>query len=227
MAFQAKEMETSSLAIGEEETLKEERRILSHAQKLIEFSDSSQEMLYGGEGSAIERIQRILNQGREAVSIDPSPSQLLKNLEPASIQLEEVALALRDYSRRTDINPMRLEEIEGRLEEIERLKRKYGPSVEEILGFKDRVDETLKSFASDEERLFQLGSVLPSLQEAVDSLAQRLSRNRRKKAAELKTVVEKELSTLGMKKIVFEVAIEDGPLTSTGTDRIEFLISTN
>src|SRR3972149_6344770 len=164
MAFQAKEMETSSLAIGEEETLKEERRILSHAQKLIEFSDSSQEMLYGGEGSAIERIQRILNQGREAISIDPSLSQVLKNLETASIQLEEVALALRDYSRRTDINPMRLEEIEGRFEEI--------------LGFKDRVDEMLKSFASDEERLFQLERVLPSLQEAAGSLAQRLSRTR-------------------------------------------------
>jgi len=227
MAFQSKEIEASGLRIGEEEALKEERRILIHAKKLIEFADSSQEMLYGGEGSAIERMQGILNQGREAVTLDPSLSQLLENLENASIQLEEVALALRDYSRRTEINPLRLEEVEGRLDEIERLKRKYGPTVDEVLRFKEKADEKLQSFASDEEELFQLEKALTPLQEAVTSLAGRLSSGRKGAASELKKIVERELGSLGMKRIVFEVAIENGPLTPTGMDRVEFLVSPN
>ena len=98
----------------------------------------AEETLYSEEGSAIERIQRILNQGREMAAIDPSLSQPLKGLESTLIQLEEIALALRDYSRRVEINPMRLEEIENRLEEIDRLKRKYGSTIEEVLSFKRR-----------------------------------------------------------------------------------------
>jgi DNA repair protein RecN (Recombination protein N) len=145
----------------------------------------------------------------------------------ALIQLEEVALALRDYSRRTEVNPLRLEEIEGRLGEIERLKRKYGPTVDEVLRFKERVDERLQSFASDEERLFQLERALTPLQKEVTSLAERLSTGRKGSASELKKIVEKELSSLGMKRIVFEVVIENGPLTSTGMDRVEFLVSPN
>jgi DNA repair protein RecN (Recombination protein N) len=227
MAFQSKEIEVSGPRIGEEEALKEERGVLVHAKKLIEFADSSQEMLYGGEGSAIERIQGILNQGREAVTIDLSLSHLLKDLEMALIQLEEVALALRDYSRRTEANPLRLEEIEGRLDEIERLKRKYGPTVDEVLRFKEKVDERLQSFASDEERLFQLERALTPLQREVTSLSERLSTGRKGAASELKKIAERELSSLGMKKIVFEVAIENGPLTSTGMDRVEFLVSPN
>ena len=93
MAFQSKEIEASGIRIGEEEALKEERRLLTHAKKLTEFAGASEEMLYSSEGSAIERIQSILSQGREVTAVDPSLSQPLKNLEGALIQLEEVALA--------------------------------------------------------------------------------------------------------------------------------------
>ena len=172
MAFQSREIERAGVRIGEEETLKEERRILAHAKKLTDFANASEEVLYSNEGSAIERIQSILTQGREMMAIDPSLSQPLKNLEGALIQLEEVAIALRDYSKRIEVNPTRMEEIENRLEEMDRLKRKYGATEEEILRFKERVDEALKSFTSDEERLSQLESGLGPLREEVNTLAQ-------------------------------------------------------
>ena len=98
----------------DEEALKEERGILVHAKKLMEFADSSEKALYSNEGSVIEKIQRVISLGAEAVTIDPSVSHLLKNLELTLIQLEDVTLALRDYSRRVEINPGRLEEIENR-----------------------------------------------------------------------------------------------------------------
>jgi DNA repair protein RecN (Recombination protein N) len=227
MAFQSREIETSGIQIGEEEALKEERRILTHAQKLVSFANASEEMLYGEKGSAIERIQTILNQGREMATIDSSLSNTLKSLETTLIQMEEAALSLRDYSRRIEVNPIRLEETENRLEVIDRLKKKYGPTVEDVLLFKKEADETLKSFTSDEEKLSQLEVVLEPLREEVKALAKRLSGERRRVASELKKVVEKELGSLGMKKVTFEVRMEDLPLSPKGADQVEFLISPN
>jgi DNA repair protein RecN (Recombination protein N) len=227
MTFQLKEIEASGIQVKEEESLKEERRILTHAKKLMEFANASEEILYGEEGSAIERIQTILRQGQEVTAIDPSLSHLMKSLEASLIQLEEIALALRDYSKRIEINPMRLEEIEDRLEEIDRLKRKYGPTVEAVLLFKKRVQEVLKSFTTDEERLSQLESSLEPIQQEMVELAKKLSSERRTVAGELKKSVERELSSLGMKRTVFEVRFEDLPLSQKGVDRVEFLISPN
>jgi DNA repair protein RecN (Recombination protein N) len=227
MAFQSREIESAGLRIGEEEALKEERRVLAHAKKLTDFANASEEVLYSNEGSAIERIQSILAQGREVAAIDPSLSQPLKSLEGASIQLEEVAIALRDYSKRIEVNPMRMEEIETRLEEIDRLKRKYGTTEEEIFRFKERVDEALKSFTSNEERLSQMESALGPLREEMTTLAKRLSKERKRVASELKRSVEKELGSLGMKKTTFEVRIEEMSLSPKGIDRVEFLISPN
>lgn len=227
MAFQSKEIEASRIQPGEEESLKEERGILNHAKKLMDFTHVSEETIYSEEGSAIERIQRIINQGREMIAIDPSLSQPLKALESTLIQLEDITLALRDYSRRVEINPMRLEEIESRLEEIDRLKRKYGSTIEEILSFKHRTEEALKSFTSDEERLSQLESRLNPLRQTVNGLARKLSNERKKVALELKKSVVKELSSLGMKKTVFEIHMDSLPISLKGVDRVEFLISPN
>jgi DNA repair protein RecN (Recombination protein N) len=227
MAFQSREIEASGIQVGEEEALKEERRILAHAEKLMGFANFSEEALYGDEGSAISRLQEVLNQGREAATIDPSLSAVLKNLETTLIQLEETGLSLRDYSRRVEINPQRLEEIEGRLEEMDRLKRKYGPTVDEILRFKKTVDEALQSFSLDEEKLSQIEKDLEPLRHKVTNLAERLSEERRKAGLDLKKSIEKELASLGMRKTTFQIQVVTSPLSLKGADRVEFLISPN
>ncbi|MCJ7784414.1 MAG: DNA repair protein RecN [Desulfobacterales bacterium] len=227
MAFQSREIETSGIQIGEEESLKEDRILLTHAKKLMEFAHVSEETLYSEEGSAIEKVQKVLNQCRDMAAIDPSLSQPLKALESTLIQLEETALALRDYSRRVEINPMRLDEIENRLEELDRLKRKYGATIEEVLSFKLEIDEALKSFTSDEERLSQLEGLLGPLRQSLNDLGEKLSGERKRVALELKKSVERELSSLGMKKTIFEIRIDPLPLSLRGVDRVEFLISPN
>ncbi len=227
MAFQSKEIEASGIQIGEEESLKEERTILTHAKKLMDFSRGAEEKLYSEEGSMIEKIQRILNQGRDMAAIDPSLSQPLKALEATLIQLEEIALVMRDYSRRVEMNPMRLDEIENRLEEIDRLKRKYGSTIEEVLSFKHTLDEALRSFRTDEERFSKLKDRLEPLRQAVISLGKKLSEERRKVALELKKSIERELNSLGMKKTIFEILMDPLPLSLKGVDRVEFLISPN
>ena len=227
MVFQSKEIAASGVQIGEEESLKEERVILTHAKKLMDFAHLSEETLYSEEGSIIERIQRVLNQGREMSAIDPSLSQPLKALESTLIQLEEIALALRDYSRRVEMDPMRLDEIENRLEEIDRLKRKYGSTVEKILSFKERIDEATKSFTVDEERLSRLEDRLEPLRQIVKDLGEKLSVERKRVALELRKSVERELNSLVMKKTIFEIHIDPLALSLKGVDRVEFLISPN
>jgi len=227
LAFQLREIEASRIQTGEEEALREERRVLSHARKLMDFVSLSNELLYEGEGSTVERIQTILRQGNEMVVIDPSLSEVIKSLETTSIQLEEVALSLRDYLRRIEVNPMRLEEVENRLEEIDRLKRKYGPTVEEVLRFRGKVEEALSSFTSSEEKLFHLEGILGSLQGEMIAMAKKLSWERKRVASELKKSVEKELGSLGMKKTIFEIQMEDSAFSPKGIDRVEFLISPN
>ena len=227
MAFQSREVEASGIQVGEEESLKEDRTILTHAKKLMDFARACEETLYSEEGSTIGKIQKILNQGRDMAAIDPSLSHLLKALDSALIQLEEIALAFRDYSRRVEINPVRLDEVENRLEEIDRLKRKYGSTIEEVLAFKQRVDGALTSFTSDEEKLSQLESRLEPLRQVVNNLGKKLSGERKRVASELKKSVEKELNSLGMKKTIFEIHIDPLPLSPKGVDRVEFLISPN
>jgi len=227
MAFQSKEIEASGIRMGEEESLKADRTLLTHAKKLMDFAHGSEQTLYTEEGSAIERIQGILSQGREVTAIDSSLSQPMKALESTLIQLEEIALALRDYSRRVEVNPTRLEEIENRLEEIDRLKRKYGATVEEVLSFQRKIDEALASFTSDEERLFELEERLEPLREAVNASGRKLSGERKKVALELKKSVERELNSLGMKKTIFEIRFDPAPLSQKGVDGVEFLISPN
>ena len=107
------------------------------------------------------------------------------------------------------------------------MKKKYGPTVEDVLFFKKEADEALKSFTSDEEKLSQLETLLEPLREEVKALAKRLSGERNRVASELKRVVEKELGSLGMKKVTFEVRVEDLPISAKGIDRVEFLISPN
>jgi len=227
MIFQSKEIAVSGVQIGEEESLKEERIILTHAKRLMDFAHFSEETLYSEEGSVIERIQKILNQGREMAAVDPSLSHPLKALESTLIQLEEIALVLRDYSRRVEISPMRLDEIENRLEEIDRLKRKYGPTVEKVFSFKARIEEALKSLNDDEERLSRLEDRLEPLRQVVKDLGERLSEGRKRVSLELRKSVERELNSLGMKKTIFEIHIDSLPLSPKGVDRVEFLISPN
>jgi DNA repair protein RecN (Recombination protein N) len=227
MAFQSREIEASGVRIGEEEALKEERKILAHARRLMEFAQFAENTLYAEGGSSVERIETVLHQGKEVMAIDASLAQILKPLETTLIQMEEASIALRDYSRRLEINPSRLEEVENRLEEIDRLKRKYGPTVEEVLLFKARVDEMLKSFCSDEERLSRVEDSLGSLHRAMIGLGEKLAKERKRVALELKRSIEKELGFLGMKRTTFEVRIDPVPPFPKGMDRVEFLISPN
>jgi len=159
LAFQSQEISRARLQEprpgepNEEETLTAERARLVHAEKLFEIAHQGFETLYGESGSVIERLKGTRQRLREGEKIDSSLSPFRQALETAVLQAEDAASSLRSYRDKIHFDPMRLEEIESRLDEIRKLKRKYGGSLEEVLAYKKKLDEERKSLETLEEKI--------------------------------------------------------------------------
>ncbi len=244
MTFQLGEIESAQLQPREDQSLTEEKGILMNAEKLLGHSQEAEQTLYSGESSVVEKLNGVLEKVRELVRIDPSVSPLVQTLESALYQVEDVALSLRNYGQKVDVNPERLEEIEARLDEINRLKRKYGPTLGDIFAFRKKGEDELRDMATSEDRAGELESEEMKLGEEILSLAKGLSEKRSMIARRLEEEVEKELADLDMGKTRFRVRIEgvdkggakevhgdlrigEFHLNAKGMDEVEFLISPN
>jgi DNA repair protein RecN (Recombination protein N) len=148
-------------------------------------------------------------------------------IEPALIAIQDVSYSLRDYLGRVEANPARLEEIEVRLEAIDKLKRKYGKSVEEILAFQDDVARKIAEVENAGERLEALKCEQTRLAAQYEQAAGELSARRKAGALDLATRVEQELKPLAMDRTVFLIQIEAANWSENGSDRVQFLVSPN
>ncbi len=234
--FQAKEIAQFDPKPEEEVELLSERARLLHAEKLYAISHEGFEILYGETGSVFERLKFTLQRLREGGKIDSTLEALTQRLESAIFQLEDIASSLRTYRDKIFFDPKRLEIVESRLDEYSKLKRKYGPALEDVLTYKEKIDEELGILENLEGRISELQKVADQKHNRALASAQGLSDQRKKVGVELSRKVAKELSTLGMKKVCFDVAVEaeavargePGPrLHEKGIDRVEFLISPN
>lgn len=234
LSFQSKEIEDAELKTGEDEQLKRAKEILSHAEKLFEAANSGHEILYASSGSILEKIGQITNKLKDAARFDERLKKTVETLEAAAYQLEDAASFLRDYSGDVSFEPGRLEEIDDRLDAINKLKKKYGQTIEAILQKKVEIDKELEGIIHHDERIEELKKALEAAQDKALLLAKKLSDKRIDAAKTLKKQIEKELSDLGMKKTVFEARIEkdkdvDGSfrLNERGMNVVEFFISPN
>ena len=243
LAFQSQEISRACLQeprpgeSNEEETLTAERARLVHAEKLFEIAHQGFETLYGESGSVIERLKGTRQRLREGEKIDSSLSPFRQALETAVLQAEDAASSLRSYRDKIHFDPMRLEEIESRLDEIRKLKRKYGGSLEEVLAYKKKLDEERKSLETLEEKIAETQTRVDHFYRQALQSARELSQQRKKIARSLDAKVEAELADLGMGKARFQIRLEgesphpegpaSPPLGETGLDRVEFFLSPN
>ena len=240
LAFQSGEIAKADIKPEEDEELSLERSRLVHAEKLHAIAHFGVEFLYGENGSVVERLKSTLQRLREGAKLDPSLEPLAASVESTLFQAQDVASSLRAYREKIYFDPMRLEAIESRLHELNRLKKKYGPSLSEILFYKEKIDLERKNLGSLEERISQLQKINIEQHARALASAKDLSQARKKAAQDLSTRVEKELSTLGMKKVRFQIQVEiegaeetEGDresvprLHNKGMDRVQFLISPN
>jgi DNA repair protein RecN (Recombination protein N) len=129
-------------------------------------------------------------------------------VESILFQSEDVASSLRSYREKILFDPKRLETIESRLDELTKLKKKYGPTLAEVLAHKEKIDGERKSLGSLEERISQLEKAASEEYTRALTIARQLSRRRKEAALELASKLEKELSTLGMKKVCFQIQVD-------------------
>lgn len=227
LRFQVNEIEAAALRPAEMEALKEQREILANLARLRELTDAAHLLLYGGEGSSCEKLSAALSLLKEAHIIDPGVREVTKLLEDALPLVEEADLSLRRYKDRYDADPGRLEDIEDRIEVIRKLERKYGDGVDAILRHLDNASVELQKLTLSDERIKALEDVLASKEEILTTKAGRLSVLRKGVSGKIEKAVRATLKELEMSKAEFVIDIKPAPLTSTGSDAVEFLFSAN
>ena len=238
---QAEEIARARLQPGEEEELKEKRNILMHAEKLYQGCKEGEELLYEGDEALVGRLGRYAVRLRELARIDGSLNAAVELLDSALAQLQEGASLLRRHTDRVQFDRAAQEQLEERLAEISRLRRKYQGSVEEILKLGEKVAAELKGLERGEEEIPALERACEQARRSAWEAAETLSRERKKAANKFKKEMEKEVGTLGMAGTAFEVrfldpgeAGDDPPfvvsgrkLTDQGMDQVEFYFSPN
>ena len=226
-SFQRKEIENAALQAEDDVTLENERRVLRNVQRLEEAAGSAYAAVYDAPESAMALTRAAARRVEELCRIDSSLEVLREHLKAADLSLQEVSYALRDYLSRLEANPGRLEEIETRLAAIDRLKRKYGQSIAEVLAFLEEVRRQIATAEHAGERMEELRQQQARLAADFEKLAAELTARRAAAARKLEKRVETELAQLAMAGTVFRVAINPAPWSEQGADRIDFLVSPN
>ncbi len=225
--FQRREIEAAALRLGEEEALLSERQILQNVARLEESLTTAYSALYDGDAPALTQIRLALRRIEELARIDRALAPLLETLKPALIAVEEVSHELRDYLGRLEADPARLEAVESRLATIERLRRKYGATIPEILAFLEEIRAHLEAVETAGERRARLEADRTRAAAEFQQEASRLSARRADAARKLERKVEAELAGLAMEGTVFRIALSPAEWSLTGLDAAAFLVSPN
>lgn len=230
LRFQADEISRAALCEGEEEELEAEKRRLSNVEKLTTLSSEALTLLYESDDSASSTIERARRNVDELAGYEQRFAGYLESLETARSVIDDLAAELRGLSTSLEFSPERLEEIETRLAEISRLKRKYGGSVEAVLEHFDVIKIRLEGFDNSDLRERELNLRLETLRAEYDAAAAELSRERKKAAKKLEADVVKALADVALEKARFEVRFDENDVefrSAKGTDRVEFYFSAN
>jgi DNA repair protein RecN (Recombination protein N) len=225
--FQRSEIEGAGLRSGEDVEFEAERRVQQNAGRLLETAGAAFEALYESPESALSVVKGVARKLDDLTKIDSQMGAMRQALEPALIAIQDVSDSLRDYLGQVEANPARLEEIETRLAALDKLKRKYGGSVDAILSFLEDVARKIGEVETAGERLEALHKDQEKLAAEYEKAAADLTSRRKAAALQLAARVEAELKPLAMERAVFRIQSEPAAWSESGADRVQFLVSPN
>jgi DNA repair protein RecN (Recombination protein N) len=228
--FQKREIDDAKLQLGEDERLETEKRVLANAEKIYNSAMQAFDLLYEGSASTSASLRSAQKHLEELIRYEPKFNEALASLETARISVEDVGASLRDYAGGIEASPEHLARIEDRLAWLDRLKRKYGPSLEDVIKLGGDVAQKLSEIENKDDILRDLRKQLAAAAEAYLQVARSLSKKRYEAAKKLEKLVEAEINELSM-KVQFRIEIsgtdDEANWTSNGFDQVEYMISTN
>ena len=231
LTFQRQELDDAALCAGEDETLQAERRRLGSSQRLGELTVEAQERIQSDQNGVLPNLVLAERAIGELAQIDPVMQEAARLVAEAKVLLKEAAECLRGYVDRLDADPHRLAAIEDRLALIQRLKKKFGGTIEAVLDAHRQVRAELEGLERSDEQLEQYDRLLNERRQEVARLAGALSQKRKEAATRMTNSVRQELDALKMGQTQFVVQLstsdDETDYNSEGADRAEFLLSAN
>ncbi len=228
ISFQISEIENAGIEdINEDEKLQKELDVLSNAEKLKDLSYSSYWVLYGEDGNIIDTMSNIKSNISKLTGMDESNRQIEEDFINCYETLKELAIQLRNYSESQENDNERMDYINERLSIFDKLKRKYGSSLEEVVNTYNKLSEELNTIENSQEEINKTETEIKNIVEDLEILAKTISKERKELAEVLSNAVTKELEKLELPKSRFQIDIEECNMNERGKDRVEFLITTN
>jgi len=231
-SFHLQEIDRVAPAEQEDEQLTAERTVLANADRLERLSTDAYETLYGGDAAALGSLAATWKRVAELADLDPRVAPYLQSREDITSTLEDLAFFLRSYASRLDASPDRLQAVEDRLAAIERLKRKHGPTLDDVIARQRALREELSALGAGEERAAALSAQASDAAARLLEAARALSARRADAARALGRQLESALGELAMPKSRVDVRVEPHAddttkWSRTGIDRVEFFLSPN
>jgi DNA repair protein RecN (Recombination protein N) len=226
-SYQVKEIEAVAPKAGEDEALAHERRILQNTSKLEENAAAAYHALYESPQSALSQIRVARKRIEELSRIDSKLEPLIESMATAEAHLEDAAFELRGYLGGLEADPARLDQVESRLADIDKLKRKYGATIDQVIAFYDSTRQQLDTAGNVEARRAELKSKVDKLAALYRTAAESLTALRQEAARKLEKKVEAELASLAMDRTRFRIAFFEAGWSERGADAVEFLIAPN
>ena len=228
--FQCREIEEARLRAGEDEQLEAEKRVLANAEKIYGAAINAFDLLYEGNASTSSSLRAAQKHLEELARYEPKFQEALAELESARISVEDVGATLRDYAGGIQASPERLAEIEERLALLDRLKRKYGPTLAGTIAFGDDIRRKLLEMENKDQVLLELRAMLAVAAEEYRKAARTLSRKRLEAGRKLEKLVEAEVNDLAM-RASFRIVVEENEgeehWSSSGINQVIYRITTN
>ncbi|HEY6339124.1 MAG TPA: DNA repair protein RecN [Candidatus Sulfotelmatobacter sp.] len=228
--FQKREIEAAKLQPGEDDQLETQKRVLANAEKIYNAAMNAFDLLYEGNASTSSSLRAAQKQVEELSRFEPKFQEALSAIEAARISVEDVGATLRDYAGGIQASPEHLAEVEDRLALLDRLKRKYGPTLPDVIQFGAEAARQLEEVENKDETLRRLRAELAQAATEYLRAARVLAKRRAESARKLEKLVESEINDLAMKS-TFGIQItsseEEGNWTASGIDQVVYMISTN
>jgi DNA repair protein RecN (Recombination protein N) len=229
-SYQSKEIEQAHLEAGEDEKLETEKRVLANAEKLYAAAMGAYDYLYDGAAAAESSLRSAVRNVEELARYDERFRESVQQLESARAVIGDVSATVRDYAEGVNASPERLNDLEDRLALLERLKRKYGKSLDEVIAFGAEAARKLSEVEDRDEIVKKLKAEVDMAAQAYRAAATALSGARSAAAKKLAKLAEGQINSLAM-KVQFEVKVEpcedSSAWTAAGWDSVESLIATN